>query len=233
MTNLLIATRNAHKATEIQAILGTDWNCLTLRDLAGAPEVVENAPTFAGNATNKAVELAQWLAAHATPRGLVTRITYVLADDSGLEVDVLDGAPGVHSARFAALENSTKGNSPDALNNAKLLRLMANVPEAARTARFRCVLALTHVPGIAIPNASPTCCLDEAEAGVRLYEGVCEGQIAFEPQGTMGFGYDPLFVPRGLKLSFAELGEEMKNRISHRSKALQALRRGWTACEQT
>ncbi|HSY17128.1 MAG TPA: non-canonical purine NTP pyrophosphatase, partial [Candidatus Acidoferrales bacterium] len=101
MTTLLIATRNAHKVGEIQAILGADFRCLTLKEFPAAPPVIENADTFAGNATKKAVELAKWLANGEHP---ASGIQFVLADDSGLEVDALNGAPGVHSARFAALD---------------------------------------------------------------------------------------------------------------------------------
>src|SRR5882724_4743515 len=103
MTTLLIATRNAHKVGEIQAILGADFRCLTLREFPAAPPVIEDADTFAGNATKKAVELAKWLVNGEHP---VSRIQFVLADDSGLEADALNGAPGVHSARFATLDKT-------------------------------------------------------------------------------------------------------------------------------
>src|SRR5271155_5350946 len=124
MTTLLIATRNPHKVGEIRAILGARFQFLTLGDFPAAPKVVEDADTFAGNATKKAVELARWLS-NSSP---VTRHSsfFVLADDSGLEVDALNGAPGVHSARFAALDKSE--NSHDADNNAKLLRLLKDLP---------------------------------------------------------------------------------------------------------
>src|SRR5208282_977486 len=148
MTTLLIATRNAHKAGEIRAILGSVFRFLTLNDFPNAPKVAEDADTFAGNATKKAVELARWLVAGSINHQPST-INFVLADDSGLEVDALNGAPGVHSARFAALDRSadgssasSAGNTSDADNNARLLRLLQNVPEEKRTARFRCVIAL-------------------------------------------------------------------------------------------
>src|ERR1700749_2246337 len=109
----LIATRNAHKVGEIRAILGNDFGYLTLADFPGAPKVTEDAETFAGNATKKAVELARWLAAETSaPKVKAARPDFVLADDSGLEVDALNGAPGVHSARFAALDQNE--NAPDA-----------------------------------------------------------------------------------------------------------------------
>ena len=214
MTTLFIATRNAHKAGEIRAILSDRWVFRTLDDLPGAPAVVEDADTFAGNATKKAVELAQWLGEQVRRSRFTvgSETAYVLADDSGLEVDALHGAPGVHSARFAALDGGATGNSTDAQNNAKLLRLLAQEPREKRTARFRCALALAKVN-----PESPT-------RNLQLFEGVCEGRIDFSPRGLGGFGYDPLFVPQGFEQSFAELGEAVKNRISHRAQALAGLR---------
>ena len=209
MTTLLIATRNAHKVGEIQAILGADFRCLTLKEFPGAPAVVEDADTFAGNATKKAVELANWLfqMSIATPHS--TR--FVLADDSGLEVDALNGAPGVHSARFAALDQTE--NSHDADNNAKLLRLLKDVPLEKRTGRFRCVIALAEVPSPKSEVQSP-----------QFFDGACEGRIQLAATGAGGFGYDPLFVPDGFTQSFAELGEDVKNRLSHRAQALAKLK---------
>jgi XTP/dITP diphosphohydrolase len=227
MFNLIIATRNAHKAEEIQAILGSTGRCRTLQEYPDAPKVVEDRGTFAGNATKKAVELARWLcsAKQVTSADPV----YVLADDSGLEVDALGGAPGVNSARFAALEGSVGENTKDADNNAKLLHLLADVPAAKRSARFRCVMALTPLLSPAPQNASPVCAADELELATTLLEGTCEGRIGFAPAGTGGFGYDPLFIPDGFTQSFAELGEDVKNGISHRARALQALRQALKA----
>lgn len=221
MTTLLIATRNAHKVGEIQAILGDGFRCLTLKDFPGAPAVVEDADTFAGNATKKAVELAKWLAGkHSTFNIEHPMPSFVLADDSGLEVDVLNGAPGVHSARFAALDKSE--NSHDADNNAKLLRLLRDVPLAKRAGRFRCVIALVPVPSGKVEVSSPVCYADEFAA--RIFDGACEGVIQFAASGQGGFGYDPLFVPVGFQQSFAELGEDVKNRLSHRAQALMKLK---------
>lgn len=217
MTKLLIATRNAHKVGEIQAILGPEFRCLTLKDFSGAPAVVEDADTFAGNATKKAVELAKWLAQN--PKSEIQNPEFVLADDSGLEVDALGGAPGVHSARFAAMDQSE--NSHDADNNAKLLRLLKDVPLEKRTGRFHCVIALVPVPQGKVESASPVCYVDEFEA--QTFDGICEGLIQIAPSGQGGFGYDPLFVPDGFKESFAELGEDVKNKLSHRAKALAKL----------
>ena len=222
---LIIATRNAHKTGEIRAILGGEVFCRTLVDFPGAPKVVEDAPTFAGNATKKAIELARWLSESAPPGITEQSNVFALADDSGLEVDALGGAPGVHSARFAAPDSGVPGNSPDADNNAKLLRLLANVPPEKRAARFRCVLALTPVAAPVSEVASSVCYSNELEMETELFEGSCEGRIDLAPRGANGFGYDPLFVPDGFEMTFAELGDETKNRISHRSRALAKLRR--------
>jgi XTP/dITP diphosphohydrolase len=220
---LLIATRNDHKVGEIRAILGEEFCYLTLNDFPNAPKVVEDADTFAGNATKKSVELAKWL---STLSSVARRPSpgYVLADDSGLEVDALDGAPGVHSARFAALEIGQAGNSADADNNARLLHLLKSVPLEKRTARFHCVLALTPVIQGKVESASPVCYADEFEMQTRLFDGKCEGRILFEPRGQGGFGYDPLFLPEGFDQTFAELGEATKNQLSHRAQALATLK---------
>jgi XTP/dITP diphosphohydrolase len=234
----LIATRNAHKVGEIREILGERFEYLTLADFPGAPKVVEDAATFAGNATKKAVELAKYVSSlqPSTLNSLARRsgaeaaqLFYVMADDSGLEVDALNGAPGVHSARFAALDSGAEGNSKDADNNAKLLRLLKNVPRETRTARFRCTIALTPVEPETQNSkletvSSPVCYADEFEMETEIFDGTCEGRIEFAPRGQGGFGYDPLFIPNGFEQSFAELGEEVKNRLSHRSKALEKLK---------
>ena len=219
MNVILIATRNTHKVTEIRSILGDTFQYLTLQTFPDAPEVIEDAPTFAGNATKKAVELAHWLAATAT----TSKVDFVLADDSGLEVDALNGAPGVHSARFAALDSGVPGNSSDKDNCAKLLRLLKDVPPERRTARFRCVIALTPVVNPSERNHSEVCYANEAELGTEIAEGTCEGRMILQPRGTGGFGYDPLFVPNGYEQTFAELAEDVKNRISHRARALDRL----------
>jgi XTP/dITP diphosphohydrolase len=224
MTTLILATCNRHKVGEIRAILGEGFRVLTLGDFPGAPPVVEDAPTFAGNATKKAVELARWVSSHHAAGWPPGETAFVLADDSGLEVDALGGAPGVHSARFAALDAKSSGNSSDADNNAKLLRLLADVPAEKRAARFHCVLALTPVPLADAAHASPVCAADESELGTETFDGTCEGRIGFAPGGGGGFGYDPLFIPAGGTATFAELGEEIKNKSSHRARALAKLR---------
>ncbi len=232
MVTLVIATRNAHKVEEIRAILGDGFRCLTLNDFVGAPEVVEDTGTFAGNAAKKSVALAKWLVqaqspittpTHKEPEAAADR-TYVLADDSGLEVDALKGAPGVHSARFAALDTGQPGNSPTADNNAKLMRLLEKVPLDKRIARFRCVVALTPVPRPEPEAASPVCYAEEAELQTELFEGTCEGRIGPAPRGRGGFGYDPLFIPNGYEQTFGELSEAVKNKLSHRAGALAKLK---------
>ena len=142
MTNarklLILSTRNAHKVQEIRALLSDEFLYRTLDDFPGAPRVKEDAATFSGNAAKKAIELAHWLAANAEStqpldRTLSGCLALVLADDSGLEVDSLNGAPGVHSARFAAMDEGIAGNSTDVANNAKLLLLLKGVPWENRT----------------------------------------------------------------------------------------------------
>jgi XTP/dITP diphosphohydrolase len=212
MTTLFIATRNAHKVGEIRAILGGQFQFLTLNDFPDAPAVIEDADTFAGNAMKKATELANWLASNNAKLKIKnSKPDFVLADDSGLEVDALNGAPGVHSARFAALDKNE--NSTDADNNAKLLRLLEAVPLEKRSARFRCVIALAELdPQLKIQNP-------------KLFDGACAGKILLEPRGQNGFGYDSLFMPDGFKKTFAELGDEVKNKLSHRAQALAKLQR--------
>lgn len=226
MLELIIATRNAHKVGEIAAILGPGVRCISLSAFPNPPKIVEDAPTFAGNATAKAIQVANWLVRNGfgLPHQEPSDQAMVLADDSGLEVDAINGAPGVHSARFSTLDSGASGNASDADNNAKLLKLLKDVPQAERTARFRCVLALTPVHVLPPQNASTLCMADELELETQLFQGVCEGRIAFAPSGKGGFGYDPLFIPNGYTESFAELGEGVKNQISHRARALATLK---------
>ncbi len=229
--SLIIATQNAHKADEMAAILGAGFRCRSLRGIQGLPAVNEDAETFAGNARKKVVEMAAWLAGAASRHAEIQKLLDgkpenwgVVADDSGLEVDVLHGEPGVRSARFAAEDAAQAANCPDAANNARLLRLMEDVPAARRTARFRCVVAFTRLPPAGAPPARPE--PDGADDGVitHLFNGVCEGVLLEAPRGKGGFGYDPLFVPLGFAETFAELGEGIKNRISHRARALEKLK---------
>ena len=131
---------------------------------------------------------------------------------------------GVHSARFAALDTGQPGNSSTAENNAKLLRLLGDTPLDKRTARFRCVVALTPLLCSEPGSASPVCCAEEDELQTELFDGTCEGRIGLAASGQGGFGYDPLFVPNGYEATFAELGEAVKNEMSHRGKALGLLR---------
>jgi XTP/dITP diphosphohydrolase len=243
VTTLIIATRNSHKVGEIKAVLTDLFQYRTLTELPDAPVVIEDANSFAGNAAKKSVALAHWLAAN--PIVLAQRIglspstgsqnapssdqVFCLADDSGLEVDVLNGAPGVLSARFAALDARTSGNSCDAANNAKLLRLLTGVPSSDRTAQFHCVMALTPVLLAPLENSSTVCSADPLEVQTEIFEGSCEGRILDGPRGANGFGYDPLFMPNGYSQTFAELGSDVKNQISHRARALKKLRESLVA----
>ena len=194
MVRLLLATRNAHKTREFAEILGNDFQVSDLSSVRGAPEIKETGGSFAENAILKAVAASQLRSALG---GLV------VADDSGLEVDALNGAPGIYSARYAG------ENASDEANVDKLLRELSrqNVPASKRTARFRCVIVL-------------------ARAGKLLgtFEGLVEGAIVDLPRGRNGFGYDPIFAPEGFERTFAELPAEIKNKISHRAKAITRLR---------
>ncbi|RNL38865.1 RdgB/HAM1 family non-canonical purine NTP pyrophosphatase [Paraeggerthella hongkongensis] len=193
MKTIVIASNNAHKAREIaEALDFPGWEFKTLRQLGIDSDPVEDADTFLGNARIKA------LAAHEASGGKA-----VLADDSGLEVDVLDGAPGVYSARYAG-EGAT-----DADNNEKLLSALANVSDRDRTARFACTLVLVDEDG--------------SETVAR---GTIEGRIGHEERGSNGFGYDPLFLPDVFAdgRTLAEALPEEKNAVSHRGNALRELR---------
>ena len=188
---LVFATRNRGKLVELRELLpGIDVRSL---DDVHVPEVIEDKDTFAGNAAKKAREVS---AATGLP---------ALADDSGLEVDALDGAPGVWSARYAGEHHD------DAANNAKLLAALAGVPADKRTARFHSVLALADVTG---PLGAETITAD----------GTCEGVILDAPRGTGGFGYDPLFYSPELGMTFAEAGVGPKSDLSHRARAMQAIK---------
>ena len=186
MRQLLVATRNVHKTEEISSILEGLFRVLDLSAVADAPEVEETGSTFVENARLKAVAISK------ITEGLV------LADDSGLEVDALGGAPGVYSARYAG------SNAEDAANNRKLLVELAGIPEEKRTGRFRCVMVIAR----------------EGEV-LEEFEGSVEGMILEERRGSGGFGYDPLFVPEGHAKSFAELGPGIKNSFSHRARAME------------
>ncbi len=199
--SLVVATNNRGKLEELRALLaGLPFEVYSLDDvLKKRITVVEDGKTFTDNAVIKARAIA-----HAT-------LMLTLADDSGLEVDALSGAPGVRSARFAH-ERAT-----DAENNAHLLAALdalddpAAVADGSYKARFRCVLALVD------PYAS-----DQGEP--RVVEGTCEGAITRIARGSGGFGYDPLFVVEGMDKTMAELSNEEKNRVSHRARAVQALK---------
>ncbi|MCS7089143.1 MAG: RdgB/HAM1 family non-canonical purine NTP pyrophosphatase [Verrucomicrobiota bacterium] len=214
---VLLATHNRHKVEELRRILGRELDYRILTDWPDPPRLEETGTTFVENATAKVRQVLEWLKTRldTDERAQFESPWWVLADDSGLEVDALNGLPGVYSARFAALDSGSGGNSPDAENNAKLLRLLQDVPEPARRARFRCVIAVGRWPwsGGPIP--------------LRWFEGVCEGRVLKEPRGLGGFGYDPLFQPEGYDQTFAEMQPELKNRISHRARALAKLAHWW------
>lgn len=185
---LVLATRNLGKVLELSDMLSDQYTIevLSMKDFPEASEVVEDGETYQDNATKKAVHVARY-------SGILA-----LADDSGLEVDALDGAPGVHSARYAGSDAS------DTDRITKLLDAIKDVPDDELTARFKCAVAVAEPSG-------------RTDVAV----GVCDGSIIREPRGNLGFGYDPVFVPHGYDQTFAELGEQVKNHISHRAKAFR------------
>ena len=190
METIVAASSNAHKIKEIQAIMDKFGIKVISRDEAGVPpfEIEEDGTTFEENSYKKAAAIMQ----------ACGRTT--IADDSGLMVDYLGGAPGVYSARFAGEEHD------DGKNNEKLLKLIKNVTGEDRRARFVSVITLVYPDGETL-----------------VARGECEGRIIGAPTGENGFGYDPLFVPDGLDKTFAQLSEEEKNKISHRARALEKL----------
>lgn len=187
MRKLVVATTNQGKAREVAQLLeGMPFEIVSLADYPNAPDVEETGTTFTENAVLKATAYARFT-------GELT-----IADDSGLEVDALDGAPGVYSSRFAP-------SDPERIF--KLLDLMRNIPDERRTARFRCAIAIS-----------------EPDGSIRTCEGKVEGLIAREPRGNNGFGYDPVFYVPDLGKHMAELSSSEKNAISHRGAALRAAR---------
>ena len=190
MRQLLVATRNSHKTREFAEILGEEFEVRDLAAEAKTPVIEETGSTFAENAILKAVAISRRNA------GLV------VADDSGLEVDALQGAPGVYSARYAG---------PSAKDGENIARLLSELRQCQRprpfAARFRCVLALARKGKV-----------------LGTFEGVIEGTVVDPPRGAGGFGYDPVFQPNGFAETFGELSSGEKNRISHRAMAIRLLR---------
>jgi XTP/dITP diphosphohydrolase len=195
---LVIATRNTHKTREIQHMLGSDFRVHDLGAHPEVPEIVESGTSFKENAKLKALAASKQLPA------------LVIADDSGLEVDTLNGAPGIYSARYGGANATDR----DKIN--KLLGELARVraKEDGRRARFRCVVALARDGNL-----------------LGIFEGIVEGKIADKVRGDAGFGYDPIFVPDGFDQTFGELPPEVKNAISHRAKAIRALADTLRRCE--
>ncbi len=192
MKSLCLATRNAHKVQELAPVLAPFWTVKCSSDypeMTDHEDIEETGDTFLANASIKAVATSQIVA------------DYVLADDSGLECDALDGAPGVFSARYGGIPSSSERNVAKLLQ--ELDRAKAITPQL-RSARFRCVLVLALAGEV-----------------VAQFDGTCEGTIALEPKGTNGFGYDPLFIPQGYARTFGQLSEKTKMGLSHRGNALK------------
>ena len=192
MKTIYLASGNAHKLHELQAALEQAGLAVKVKGpdtIGGMPEVEETGSTFESNALLK----AQGLREFGPSEG------WFLADDSGIEIDDLDGRPGVISARYAGMECN------DEANNDKVLQEMKDFPERGRTCRFQCVLALT------------------GDGFEETFAGACEGKLLSERQGDGGFGYDPLFLPDESELTFAEISLDEKAKISHRARALTKL----------
>jgi XTP/dITP diphosphohydrolase len=187
---IVLATRNKKKIEEIRRITADlSITILTLDNFPDCPETVEDRGTFEGNATKKAVEVCRCTGKPA------------LADDSGLEVDALNGAPGVYSARYA-----DEGIKSDIRNYEKLLAELKDIPDEKRGAQFVCCMALAFPSGL-----------------TKTFFGYAKGCIGHEPKGATGFGYDPVFIPENKKITFAEMTGEEKDSLSHRGKALGKL----------
>ena len=197
MKRIVFATNNQHKLQEIRDILGSDYEVVSLKEIGCDVDIPETGNTLEENALQK----AQYVYDHYH--------VSCFADDTGLEVEALDGAPGVHSARYA------EGTDHDSeANMAKLLRELDG--KENRQARFRTVICY-----IETQDVCPCGCTSIKK--IHQFEGIVNGHIATEKHGTEGFGYDPIFVPKGYDKSFAELGEEIKNGISHRARAVAKL----------
>ena len=202
---IVFATNNQHKLSEIRSILGDSIEVLSLKDIGCDVDIPETGTTLEDNALQK----AQYVYDHYH--------IDCFADDTGLEVDALDGAPGVYSARYASMAsqtNTARASHDSEANMARLLKELGN--NNNRKARFRTVIAL-----IQKKDVCPCGCTSIKE--IHKFEGIVEGEIIRERRGGKGFGYDPIFQPDGYDQTFAELGMDIKNRISHRARAVAKL----------
>ena len=199
---IVFATNNQHKLSEIRDILGDGFEVLSLKDIGCDVDIPETGQTLDENALQK----AQYVYDHYH--------IDCFADDTGLEVDALDGAPGVYSARYANMEDPTAESHDAEANMSRLLRELGE--NNNRKARFRTVIAL-----IQKKDVCPCGCTSIKE--IHKFEGIVEGEIIRERRGGEGFGYDPIFQPDGYDQTFAELGMEIKNHISHRARAVAKL----------
>ena len=201
MYKIVFATNNQHKLEEIRSILGEDFEVLSLSDIGCHEDIPETSDTLEGNAMQKA-------------QYVFDKYGYAcFADDTGLEVEALGGEPGIYSARYAALDGDDSISHDSEANMAKLLRKLKGIEN--RKARFRTVIAL-------ITN-NPLPFGEGMGERLQLFEGIVNGSIIKERRGGEGFGYDPIFQPEGYDKTFAELGNEVKNHISHRARAVQKL----------
>ncbi len=195
MKELLVATCNQGKLREIRELLkDLDFKITSLADYPGLPEIVEDGKTFRANAVKKALTISR----HTNK--------LVMGEDSGLEVEALDGAPGIYSARFAG--PFLGGNADDQKNNAKLLRMLRGVPLQKRQARYRCFAALA-----------------DGKKLIGVVSGSCSGMISQRAYGKNGFGYDPFFLVPEYNKTFGQLDPQIKAQISHRAKAFKKMKR--------
>ena len=229
MNKIVFATNNQHKLEEIRSILGDDFEVLSLSDIGCHEDIPETSDTLEGNAMQKA-------------QYVFDKYGYdCFADDTGLEVDALGGEPGIYSARYAALDGDDSISHDSEANMAKLLRKLEGVEN--RKARFRTVIALiTHPQSLPKGGKSDMISVNKGNQtslpsggieggynpspreGQRVgFEGIVNGSIISERRGGEGFGYDPIFQPEGYDKTFAELGSEIKNHISHRARAVEKL----------
>ncbi|MBQ6439767.1 MAG: RdgB/HAM1 family non-canonical purine NTP pyrophosphatase [Mogibacterium sp.] len=215
MRTAILASQNKNKIKEIRAILEKFGLYVITRDDAGIPtdDIEETGTTFEENSHLKASVIMDMIAADPSLEKYLD--SPVIADDSGLMVDALGGAPGVYSARYAG-EGCTYDD-----NNTKLLAALEEVPESERTAKFVTVITLIYPNEKGVPEAA----VPQDGRYVLVASGECCGHIAAEKRGEGGFGYDPIFIPDGYSKSFAELGTDFKNTISHRARALAELER--------
>ena len=206
--NIVFATNNQHKLKELRDILGNRFQVVSLKEIECHDEIPETGETLEENAILKVRYVADFIKKHPSTLKHPSSRLFVFADDTGLEVEALNGAPGVHTARYA----DTSDHDSEANMNKLLSELNG---KSNRKARFRTVIALTEIK---YDDGKPN-----EEDNIKTFDGIVNGRIAKEKSGQAGFGYDPIFIPEGSDLTFAQLGDAIKNNISHRARATKKL----------